>query len=104
MSAFSFGSGYSKSIITRNRDVAATIAILRIQPHLRATAGQDFNKPVEIVFTFVERFHQNPLVLSVRPDVVYVTREPGMAVRWDASVSQVTSISGTGAHCRKQDS
>src|SRR5260221_11701481 len=77
---------------------------LRNRTSVPSPVGQDFNKPVEIVFTFVERFHQNPLVLSVRPDVVYVAREPGVAVGWNASVSQVASISGTGAHRRKHDS
>src|SRR6266403_1251428 len=60
---------------------------LRIQPHLRATAGQHFNQSIEIILTFVERFHENPFVLSVCPDVVDITREPGVAIRRNAGVS-----------------
>src|SRR6266436_7970906 len=68
------------------------------KPHLRATAGQHFNQSIEIILTFVERFHENPFVLSVCPDVVDITREPGVTIRRNAGVSEVASISGTGAH------
>jgi hypothetical protein len=58
---------------------------LRIQPHLRATAGQHFNQSIEIILTFVERFHENPFVLSVCPDVVAdeeILDRDGLGIQW----------------------
>src|SRR5258705_12487616 len=67
-------------------------------PYLRTAAGQHFNQSIEIILTFVERFHENPFVLSVCPDVVDITREPGAAIRRNAGVSSVASISGPPPH------
>src|SRR5262245_8798013 len=92
-------SGTASSATTR---AVKTSAILRMRV-LLVRAGpsrrrERLRQPIEVFLSFVERAHEEPLVASVRANIVDVTEHSGSAIGGDAGGAQESRVGRAGGH------
>src|SRR5262249_48897878 len=94
-------SGTAKSATTRAATTSASLrmAVLLVTSEQEESRRRErLRQPVEVLLSFVERAHEQPLVASVRANVVDVTEHSGCAIGGDASRAQKSRVGRAGGH------